>query len=230
MEPWLRVIFAKYIHDKFCKIDENILHRLVSTMIVRWKRVLYRRSRFGSTSVKGSLTNPQPRVKVPALQLQQTASRQESPQHPDNTEVTPKVNTKIASKSQTGFSATTLRLDNFKKASAPSTVSATKTISLGSHEELPFPDAPLGRVRKKYRKMKKAREEEYRLYIDSLSRKAESQLPTSSAASMDQAEASFKKDIDGYWDECIRVVGEVTCPFCFYAIPTLEVNDDAKWK
>jgi hypothetical protein len=47
-----------------------------------------------------------------------------------------------------------------------------------------------------------------------------------------QVEAEFKlsRELNQCWDRCLRAVGEVTCPFCFYAISALDISDDAKWR
>jgi hypothetical protein len=31
------------------------------------------------------------------------------------------------------------------------------------------------------------------------------------------------------WPEAVAIVGEVTCPFCFYALPAKDVADQMKW-
>lgn len=231
MEPLLEIIFANYVRDKFRSIDEKVLQRLVRAMITRRKRVLYKRSRFGNLAVRVRQTKPRPKVQTPQTQPQQAPTIQglsQAEQNKDNDdlkedEIGPNY------KSQAGISATTLAADKFKKASAPSVISGTKTVAFDNHEDLPFPVPPLGRVRRKYKKMKRALEDRKRSDITTISEK-------SKPADMDMSDYQVKADIklsrelNECWDQCLRAVGEVTCPFCFYAILALDISDDNKWR
>ncbi|KXG51570.1 Serine/threonine-specific protein phosphatase/bis(5-nucleosyl)-tetraphosphatase [Penicillium griseofulvum] len=227
-EPLLEAVFANYIRDKFREIDEVLLQRLGSAMVLRRKRVLYRRQRFGKGSLRVEQTDPAPIVKPPTNHHTQFAVEKEPLKRHDGPEDASGTRTKPSAKSHTAVSATTLVVDNFKKASAPSRVSATKTVALNSHEDLPFPLAPLGDVRRRYKKMKRAREEEYRTSLDILSN--DSMSPTDLVSIKSQAEVTLKQAMQRDWYECLQAVGEVACPFCLYTIPALEANDNMKWK
>jgi hypothetical protein len=227
-EPLLEAVFANYIRDKFREIDEVLLQRLGSAMILRRKRVLYRRQRFGKGSLRVEQTDPAPIVKPPTNHHAQFSVEQEPLKHRDGPGDASGTRTKPSAKSHAAVSATTLVVDNFRKASAPSRVSATKTVALNSHEDLPFPLAPLGDVRRRYKKMKRAREEEYRTSLDILSN--DSKSPTDLASIKSQAEVTLKQAMQRDWYECLQAVGEVACPFCLYTIPASEANDNTKWK
>lgn len=221
MEPLLEIIFANYVRDKFRSIDEEILQRLVRAMVTRRKRVLYKRSRFGNLALRVKETKPRPKVQAPQTQPQQTPATQELPQA-ENKEDDIGANYK----SQAGVSATTLAVDKFKKASAPSVISGTKTVAFDNHEDLPFPLPPLGRVRRKYKKMKWALEENLASIPEGY--KADSLIYPER---IEEVESKLlKKMNDECWDQCLRAVGEVTCPFCFYAISALDISDDNKWR
>ena len=43
-------------------------------------------------------------------------------------------------------------------------------------------------------------------------------------------EALHKETLTRYWDECLAAIGEVTCPFCFYALPMRDALDETNWK
>ncbi|KAJ5429209.1 hypothetical protein N7491_006225 [Penicillium cf. griseofulvum] len=223
-EPLLKAVFANYIRDKFREIDEVLLQRLGSAMVLRRKRVLYRRQRFGKGSLRVEQTGPPPIVKPPTNHHAQFAVEQEPLKRRDGLGDA----SKQSAKSHAAISATTLVVDNFRKASAPSRVSATKTVALNSHEDLPFPLAPLGDVRRRYKKMKRAREEEYRISLLILSNDSES--PADLASIKIQAEVTLRQAMQRDWDECLQAMGEVACPFCLYTIPASEANDNTKWK
>ncbi|KAJ5494666.1 Serine/threonine-specific protein phosphatase/bis(5-nucleosyl)-tetraphosphatase [Penicillium fimorum] len=228
-EPVLEAIFANYIRDKFREIDEVILQRLGSAMVVRRKRVLYRRQRFGKNLLRVAKTGPPPIVNLPTSHYPQVAPRQEALERRDGPGDTSDTRTKPSGKSRTAISATTLVVDNFRKASAPSRVSTTMTVALNSHEELPFPVAPLGDVRRRYKKMKCAREEEYRISLNTLSTE-NFKSPADFASAKNKAKATLKQAMHRDWYECLQAVVEVACPYCLYTIPASEADDNTKWK
>jgi hypothetical protein len=237
-EPLLRELFASYILGRFPDISNAIRQRLASTMLLRRKRILYRRSRYGETPIRPKKTISQPTITQPPTQ-QQAAIAPEQPLGPDGPEVAAKSAQSIVQ--SLAVSATTLVADNFKKASAPSVVSVTKTVALGNHEDLIFPPAPNGRVKQKYKQLKKQREEEHKTYLKSLpfyllyeEHNGQPPLNLDTLSKLRQkisdAEAKLQKILEKDWNDCNRAIAEVTCPFCFYALPSLDVIDEKKWK
>jgi hypothetical protein len=170
-------------------------------------------------------------VQAPKIKPQQPPAAQNLPQAEDEKDVDDLKKDDVGAnhKSQAEVSATTLAADKFRKASAPSVISGTKTVAFDNHEDLPFPVPPLGRVRRKYKKMKRALEEQHKNNLASISEKSKS----SGLDKTDyQVEAEYKlsSELNECWDQCLRGVGEVTCPFCFYAIPAFDLSDDNKWR
>lgn len=51
-EPFLRQLFFNYIRDRFPGTNEDIRERLADTMLLRRKRILYRKERYGKTSIR----------------------------------------------------------------------------------------------------------------------------------------------------------------------------------
>ncbi|OJK03580.1 hypothetical protein ASPACDRAFT_10380, partial [Aspergillus aculeatus ATCC 16872] len=226
VEPCLEVVFANYVRDRFRNVDEKILRRLVSAMILRRRRVLHKRSRFGHRALKVPLiTSPPKTIPPPTDAPQQTAVS--TPVIPS---ASPPMAGEMPANSQAGVSATTLAIERFRQASTPSTVSGARTVALDSHEALPFPAPPLGRVRQRYKKIRKGLEEKHRLNLQSLSDKRDTESPSTLETLKRKAEANLKQDLDGNWELCVEAIGEITCPFCFYAIPAREMQNDAKWK
>lgn len=139
MEDCLRHYFSKALTDRFPESSESIRDRICSTMLLRRKRILYRRDRYTSRPA----VLPLPTFK-PAIQVQPTAGRKqpersgmlEQHQKESPPAVTPSVVPSVVQ------SATTLALRDFHRAAAPSVVSHTKTVDLGAHEDLIFPPIP----------------------------------------------------------------------------------------
>ncbi|KAI0101218.1 hypothetical protein F4814DRAFT_432601 [Daldinia grandis] len=214
-EDFITKLFVNHVRDKFPGVSDNICQRLAETMVLRRKRILYRRSRYGDTPIRPQETPSQPWVTVPKVKLKIRAAEQpqvgEGPQAAGD-----------ASKSaiqSVAQSATTLAPGNFQKASAPSVVSVSKTVALSNHEELPFPPAPLGSLKQKFHETRRQQEEIDKRNLKSLNN--EDKLKSLSSA--------WKEKVEGI-EEIIKAVGEVTCPFCFYALPAGDVIDDNKWR
>jgi len=164
-EPLLQEVFANYILGRFPNIGDTIRQRLASTMLLPRKRILYRRARYGETPIRLKKTVLRPTIILPQTQ-RQAVIVPENLQPFDECEATAK-STQSTIESM-AISATTLNADDFKKASTPSVASVAKTIDLSNHEDLIFPPAPTGRLKQRYKQLRKQREEEHKAYINNL--------------------------------------------------------------
>ncbi|KAI4859353.1 hypothetical protein F4820DRAFT_453963 [Hypoxylon rubiginosum] len=211
-EPFLTELFSYHIRDQFPEVEEDICQRLAATMVLRRKRILYRRSRYGDTAIRTPQIPSQPQVTLP--KVRPTVAVPEQPQESEQLQAT--VATSKSAIRSLAQSATTLALDDFHKASVPSVISVSKTVALSNHEDLVFPPAPLGRIERKYKELKKLRKE----------------LLEKAGILVADGEAKAQLDrIQEYdWSKSVKAIGEVTCPFCFYALPAQDVVDDKKWK
>ncbi|KAJ5915769.1 hypothetical protein N7454_010910 [Penicillium verhagenii] len=111
VEPCLELVFTNYIRDKFRSVDNNLLRRLVSAMILRRKRILYKRARFGHKALKVLPTKTRPELTALPMNSQQKAAVI-SPEIPS---ASPPVADDLPVRSQAGFTATTLAPEDFKK-------------------------------------------------------------------------------------------------------------------
>ena len=311
-ETLLQGVFAHYILGRFPNISDTLRQRLAFTMLLRRKRILYRRSRYEKTPIRPKKNVLRPLLEAPLVQ--QTTDGPNQPQARDSQQVTAKPTQSIVQ--SMAVSATTLAAEKFRKASSPSVVSQMKTVAMGSHEDLILPPAPIGRLKQKYRQLKTVHEEEHKARLESLpgylanyrkegnrerflksleefrrqkglplhttgDRVTDSytlyftvaQLgghkqvlesngwsqvahamqkfnPLSAAPEMleayyerylaqyeeavcrriSDAEATLERTLEKDWTHCSQVIAEVTCPFCFYALPSLEVIDEKKWR
>ncbi|KAF4338103.1 serine threonine phosphatase [Fusarium beomiforme] len=147
--------FRHHIGDRFPNLGETLQGRLARTMVVRRKRILYRRHRQGSTSIEPQKNVPENPVELPNAQLI-TSSEQDKTKSksPKGTVSQPATSTPSQVKS-----ATTLAPEKFQRAAAsPSVISASKTVALGNHEALVFPPAPGFALKKRYEQLKTRRD------------------------------------------------------------------------
>lgn len=204
-EDFLRQLFLYYIRDRFPTTSETIRKRLADTMILRRKRILYRRSRYGSTPIRVESLPSQPEITRPRAQnitrpQADAAGGRQLERQNDTKSLAP--------------SATTLAADNFRKASVPSVVSASRTVALSSHDKLVFPAAPTGAIEKKRRQLVAQRQ-------DTLRRRLEIQGGTPEGDDRTPAQE---------WQDAVDAIREVTCPICFYELPAWEIVDKKKWE
>ncbi|KAI2473481.1 fungal-specific transcription factor domain-containing protein [Annulohypoxylon bovei var. microspora] len=136
VEDILKEYFAKNIRDCFPESSDSIRNRLATTMILRRKKILYRRSRYAVNPIKPTQPALKPKIETQIAVLQQDTRLHDSPSQAIKSAAVP---SRICSAVQ---SATTLAPQNFQRASAPSVVSHVKSVDLGSHEELIFPPRP----------------------------------------------------------------------------------------
>lgn len=208
--------FEHHICDRFPNVNKPIQQRLARAMLLQQKRVLYRRHRQGNeASNKHKEATKQVPVTLPAAQptvpklLQRNLQQNNHP-----------IAATIYEPSQTK-SATTLAPDKFKTAiTSPSIISASKTVALGNHEALKFPPAPGFAAKKKYKQLKLQRLAEHEALLTKLNNKSNSQENISSADA--KLEETLKLDL--------QAIGEITCPYCLYALPAEEVFDEQKWQ
>ncbi|KAF1985819.1 hypothetical protein K402DRAFT_464139 [Aulographum hederae CBS 113979] len=131
---------AKLLELKFPGASPTLRDRLASAMLLRRKRILYRKSRqvsrpsrIAPKPVPMQMPKPEPRF-VPERQV-----IGEKPMEDRTIIETPLAPSRVNSQPHT---ATTLDPDRFRKASAPSRISSVKSIPLTQEDELNFPPAP----------------------------------------------------------------------------------------
>ncbi|KAI0968935.1 hypothetical protein F4678DRAFT_441993 [Xylaria arbuscula] len=225
VEPFLLELFSNNIHDRFPGASDNIRQRLADAMLMRRKRILYRRARYGNSIIrprevpaKPILTQPQARPELPL------------PEEPVKRIVV--TNRHRITAQSVAKTATTLSPENFHRASSPSVVSVSKTVALKSHEEIRFPPAPCGGLKRKYNKLKQEREKEYESDLELLPRPIESnnsQGPSLFSELIQAKQAKYQKTLADDWAECLRSTPEIPCPYCFCALPVEDVIDEKKW-
>lgn len=249
-EPMLQEIFANYICGRFPSIHDNLRQRLASSMVLRRRRILYRRRRYGESPIRVNKTITQPKIQIPQTQRQGPVILDLTNEGAEAAESTVGLAQAKSTVRSLAVSATTLAVDNYKKALTPSVISATKTVALGSHEDLVFPPAPNGRIKLRYKRLEKQRRQAHQAYITSLpgyypqaehgenapaplSDRGDSEGTDSLPElrhKISEAETKLQTGLESDWNDCHKALPELTCPFCFYALPSFSVSDDNKWK
>ncbi|KAJ4209546.1 hypothetical protein NW759_013402 [Fusarium solani] len=204
VEPLLLSHFEHHIGDWFPGISETIRQRLARAMLLRRKRILYRRHRQGNTSIRSENTISQASVTLPDAQPAAVSSLQATPKEKDEMTAVNRPTAKVAP-SQVK-SATTLAPEKFKMvSSSPSVVSASRTIASGKHQVLTYPPAPGFAAKRRYEKLKSQR-------------------------MVEAAGKSAEPSLQELLESDLRAIGEITCPYCLYALPAAEVFDERKWQ
>ncbi|CAH0003257.1 unnamed protein product [Clonostachys byssicola] len=292
IEPLLKELYSHYILGKFPSIENKLRSRLATSMVLRRKMVLYRRARYGTNPIRADKNVSQPKINFPQARTQAPNADEPSEELTEGIEAVGTTAPKSSIQSQT-LSATTLVVEDYKKTTTPSVISATKTVALANHEELVFPPIPNGRVKQRYKKLKhlrwqgfkermipELRRQELRLGIDetftSTSRAVQRTVILNNLRScldsalegspsprwqkwvlkltkifletnethidepewlMSDLPELLSREIETIynvlysdWIGCNEAIGELTCPYCLYAIPSLSVADDKKWK
>ncbi|KAH7256057.1 hypothetical protein BKA59DRAFT_541227 [Fusarium tricinctum] len=216
-EPFLRHLFSNYIRDRFPGTTEDIRERLADTMLLRRKRILYRKERYGKTSIrlpqavaKPVVSHPRPE---PIEEVTQGSVKRRAVEAPSQSHIQSVTKT-----------ATTLSPEKFKNAAAPSAISVSRTVALSSTDELCFPPPPTACLMRKYNEAKKDIEKlEDDLNYSNLDDEETRQK---------KEEAAFKRarELAAAWNSCIEAVAEVTCPYCFHILPIRDVINENKWK
>lgn len=201
IESLLLSHFKRYVEDLFPGCSKILQARLPKAMLLRRKRILYRRHRQGNSSIQLPSTTPQAAVDLPSGAPQDAQRRQKA--YGGGDAVAP---SKI-------MTATTLASKKFQMASSsPSVVSASKTVALVNHQALVFPPAP-GYISKQEFEALRAMN-------------AELNMRTQLGHSLSTMESELNDDLQ----RALKEIGEITCPYCLYAIPAQEVFDERRWQ
>lgn len=215
VQPILLSHYKHYIGDGFPTASESIQQRLADAMILRRKRILYRRSRYGGTAIQLPKVENKVSITLPdsLLQLED--------------------NQKAIAPSRIK-SATTLQPEKFKMVtSSPSVVSTTMTVALGNHEALKFPAAPGLHAKRKYEQFKAEQLAAHQAMLGKADESSSAADPIlDDAINMRDAKRrlSTEEQLSKVFKPDVPAIGEVTCPYCFYTLSLEEVFNKKKWQ
>ncbi|KAL8318705.1 hypothetical protein RB597_005806 [Gaeumannomyces tritici] len=209
---------------------ETISSRLASTMLIRHKRVLYRKSRYDRIPTRMRQTVQKPKIEIPVV-----TQRDQQPPEPVATKTRPDPDISAGhgkSKAHSvvsGHTATTLTQRRFAKASAPSVISTHRTGQSTRRDALEFPQMPVHCVNEKYQGVV---DERWPLFWQNLQEILKGEGGTTSVlaerltAAVDDLDRSLKREFFA----CVHRVSEFTCPICFCALPGEVLLRRSKWE
>ncbi|UKZ96191.1 uncharacterized protein TrAFT101_010992 [Trichoderma asperellum] len=209
VEPLLLDHFENHIGSQFPNISKIIQQRLARTMLLRQKRILYRRHRKANTTIQPQIAIHKASITLPAAQ-QGVSSTHHDPEQ-DNGPISVVASTIITS--PPNRSVTTFSPDSFMTASSsPFVISVRETATLGN-ETLIFPPAPGLSAKRKYEQLKSERVADFHkaLRLGEMRLVAESKL-------------------NDLLESDLQAMGEIICPYCLYALPVQEMFDEQKWQ
>lgn len=237
-----RDLFAlRIIHWRFPECDEVIKERLAAAMLLRRKRILYKRSRYGilpSTNALSTLRNNV--VNTGGTRESSQGTRQKDTDESFIVSPQPeRVEEQDDAKSR-AITATTLHMERWKQASAPSMISRANTILLNDHERLDFPPPPKGPILQKLKARKERWVAECEAQLASLPgyllyKQHDGNPPLEpDKISWLQSQISNLRDdleeqIESDRDACHKGNMEVICPYCCSALSSAIVMNDLKW-
>ncbi|KAK2795635.1 hypothetical protein FQN51_000392 [Onygenales sp. PD_10] len=227
------------IQRKFPVCDKAIQTRLAAAMLLRRKRILYRRSRYGQSPSRNTPSAPQmmaPKRGITEADVQPTQLSRSlgQPKIVSDAKPTPSV-----AESRT-MTATTLHMDEWKKASTPSVISESKSISPSHHEELAFPPPPAGSPLRKFRTLKEQRRAKHQERLNSLPHFSLYQQYNGNPplhpniidllkSDILNLESDLEQEIERDRKNCFNSNVEVTCPYCCCVLSSADVKSDRKW-
>ena len=242
LEEALEKAFAHNILDRFPACSETIRMRLASSMVLRRKRILYRRRRHANHPIKPAEPVGKPSLRPPPPNPVRGpgdgSSHRLRPREkmPVKDEGAPSLAASTAMKS-----ATTLAMPDFQRAQAPSVVSQARTIALGSHEELVFPPAPRKHIRDRLKPLLAERKKELETLLSSIPDYALYQqhngtLPVDEAtrskleSQMVELQTEFQYQLRLDRERANQELIEFSCPFCLYTLSSADIRGTHKWR
>jgi len=224
VEGILTDTFTYYLRDMFRDAGEEIRLRLARTMVLRRRRILYRRSRYGTDAIR-----PQEIPDQPHLEPFRSQTMEKEQQHlgqPISKALPLPTHDKSIAQS-----ATTVAADKFQTALAPSVVSTSKkTVALSEFTKLSFPSAPLGRVKAKFEPLRLQLLEEFNVKTTDRFWDPQSHIQVPSEPTTQPFHTVLINRLNEAWRDCLQAVAEITCPYCFYVLPAEDVANEKKWQ
>ncbi|KAL4881690.1 hypothetical protein BJY04DRAFT_56397 [Aspergillus karnatakaensis] len=222
-----RDLFAKeLIQRKFPYCSETLGERLASAMLLRRKRILYRRFKHARLVEKH-----EPPV-APRSQPEQGIINQLDHVHKESTR------SEVESRATTA--ATTILPEQFRKVSSSSFAPKAATLRLSTEEATFFPPAPKASLLLTLRALKEEREDSHRSYLRSLQHydiyyehHGHPPIESSQLERLEEdifnAELELRQAIENDKRQLNEEV-EIVCPYCCCSLVGSDVLDDNKWR
>lgn len=242
-----KILEARFLHnltDKFPGCDEQLRRRLAATILLRRKRILYRRSRRPKAPPTRLPIVPEPEIRHslgPERSMIPVEARQQET-GPAETHTLKREPSMVHSQARTTKTTTTLDPGMLRPPAAPSVLSVARTIPLHAHDDLVFPPPPRAAILELFRELKasrRARHEtrllalpNFELYVTYKGKPPS--LPAEDVltlqAQIQEAERDLQKGIDADLTLCKNTETEVLCPYCLCVLSSTDMKSMGKWR
>lgn len=244
IEKVLEASFLYKLTDMFPGCDERLRQRLASTILLRRKRILYRRSRRPQLPPTRLPLVPEPEVspiigadrRITPIEIKQQETG------PAERHTLKYGQGTVRSQARSTKTTTTLDTEKLRPPTAPSVLSVAKTIALNTHDDLTFPPPPRAAILEWFRELKANRRARHETLLQALPnyelyRSYEGELTSSQTedmlslrAQIEKAERDLRMGIDADWKMCNGKETEVMCPYCLCALSSTDMKSMGKWK
>lgn len=242
-----KIIEARFLHnlnDKFPGCDEQLRQRLAATILLRRKRILYRRSRRpkAPASRLPVVLEPEVRQSPGAERSMAPVEAKQQETGPADTHTLKRQPSVVRSQAKTIKTTTTLDLEKLRPQTAPSVLSVAKTIPLNSHDDLVFPPPPRAAILDWFRELKARRRAQHKARLLGLPNfelyAAHDGRPPSLSAEdvstlqsqIQEADRDLQMGIDADLKTCKNTETEVLCPYCLCALSSSDMKSKSKWR
>ncbi|KAJ0115598.1 hypothetical protein J7T55_010421 [Diaporthe amygdali] len=218
IEKHFEAIVLQDLTNKFPRCNEQLRQRLASTVLLRPKRILYRRSR---------------RPMTPPTWLHIAAE-------PDL--CSKKIQSVNSSQAGTTETSTTLDPEKLQRLTAPSALLMEECISSNIHDDLGFPPPPRAAIQDRFRELKASRLARhnarlleipyFQIYVAQQGKPSslDAEIVSNLRAQIREAERDLQIGLDADLKMCKNMKGEVICPYCLCALSSTDMKFKEKWR
>lgn len=242
-----RILEARFLHnltDKFPGCDDQLRQRLAATILLRRKRILYRRSRRPKAPPTWLpiVSEPEVRQTLSPGRSMTLVEDQQQETGPAETHTLKRKPSMVRSQAMTTKTTTTLDPEKLRPPTAPSVMSVSKTIPLNSHDDLIFPPPPRAAILECFRELKASRRARHQARLLALPNfelyNAHEGKPPSLhvedvlalQTQIQDAERDLQMGIDADLKMCKNMETEVLCPYCLCTLSSTDMKSEGKWR
>lgn len=244
IESALKSAFLRNLRDQCPGAEDRLLERLASTMVLRRKRILYRRSRRTRYLPRAPPPVPVPPVEAPSpaplpVIVEPPLVTVEAPQEAacDCPALPVPEQSVVESQAKT---TTTLDLQRLRNPSAPSLVSGA-TVPWNKHDDLVFPPPPRATLLDRFRQLKAQHRAAFQEKLSNLPNYPEyarlgDQIPLEPAelealrSQVEGLKQQLYSAIEVDREGCNAEETEVCCPYCLEALSSTKVKQHGNWR
>lgn len=245
IEKHFEAIVLQDLTNKFPRCNEQLRQRLASTVLLRRKRILYRRSRRPMTPSTWLHIAAEPDIRSKKMCVARGMTPVEIREQetvPAETHSLTRSQSVNSSQAGTTETSTTLDPERLQRLTAPSALLMEECISSNIHDDLGFPPPPRAAIQDRFRELKASRLARhnarlleipnFQLYVAQEGKPSslDAEIVSNLRAQIQEAERDLQIGLDADLEICKNVEGEVICPYCLCALPSTDMKFKEKWR